>query len=107
MDEKDMLVPLKQLNAMAHHLVDNAKKADLESKSKTDMVFGLILGAMNSYLFLLRENKLDPEKYETVKTALQEIVGWFIMGLNIETFEFDDSVNNNDRQLIFNVDVQK
>lgn len=104
-EEFNQIVPTKKLNLMAHHLINNANKAGMEQQTKTDTLFGMFLGALHSYLFLLREEKIEPEMYEHIKDALQEITGWFIMGLNIETFE--EMPANTERQLIFNVETKK
>lgn len=94
----------QKLDLAASLIIRNAKKANVEKQTPADAVFSLFLAAMNMYLHLLRAEDVENRKYEDIKTALQDITGWFIMGLDIETFEMREGFEP--RKMIVNVETE-
>lgn len=95
---------VEKLDLAAAMIIRNARKANLEQQAPADAVFGLFMAAMNMYLHMLRAEDVEYKKYEDIKTALQDITGWFIMGLDIETFEMRDGFKP--RKMIVNVETE-
>jgi len=73
------MLDVEELNRYAR----SANKAYLQVPEAT--VQEKIAAALGGYLFLLKANKAcTPEQYETIKNALQDIVGWFIVNQDVE-----------------------
>lgn len=92
-----------KLDAMAEFMIRNAKKAKLDEQSPADVLFGMFLAAMNVYLRMMREEKKSEVEYQAVKTALQDIIGWFIMDFDIETFGPCEGAG--ERKMLINVET--
>lgn len=85
-------IPQKELNAYAN--LWNAKRAQYGAKSEKNLE--IFLATLNLYLRICQDQGFSEEQYTIIKNALQDIADWYIIGLDVETFEYaepkDESV---------------
>lgn len=91
------MIPVEELNRFAQlfnlarqQIEDTEGKAAVPTAADKDTWCGIF----NCYLFLLKENKVAPDLYETVKKALQDITNWVTVGLDVETLEIKPEISN-------------
>ena len=94
----ERIIPVMDMNIFAQNF--NAQREAMGVKSEKNNL-EIYAAAFNAYLFLCREKGVDKDKYETIKNALQEIIEWFIMGFDIETF---GELDNFEERILIEVD---
>ena len=60
--------------------------------------FAITLAMLNGYLHICKKHGIPKKEYETIKSALQDIAGWYHAGIDIETFE-EKEINEERRTL--------
>lgn len=91
-------IPRKDLNAYA--ALWNDKRSQYGAKSEKNLE--IFLATMNLYLRICKDHNYSPEQYTAIKNALQDIADWYIIGLNVETFDYEEPTEplENNRILI-------